>query len=432
MKQEHIIIIGNGVAGITTARHLRKRSQARITVISSESKHFFSRTALMYIYMGHMKYEHTKPYSDDFWEKNRIDLLQARVETVEPDKKLLLLENGQTLNYDKLVIATGSKTATYGWKGLDLEGVQGLYSLQDLQQMELNTQGIKQAVVVGGGLIGVEMAEMLHTRGIKVKMLVREEHFWGNVLPKKEGELIGRHLAKEGIELLYQTELDEIIGDEDQKAKAIKTKKGDLIDCDFVGLCTGVRPNIDFLKNSALEIDKGILVDEHLQSNLPDIYAAGDCAQIRHPKQGRKAIEAVWYVGKMMGEVIAATLSGNQTKYHPGPWFNSAKFFHIEYQTYGEVPTEISSDQASLYWEDPEKEKALRIVYELDSEKLIGIHAFGIRLDHQLCDQWLRQEIKITELIPILSKANFDPEFYDNPFPNIEKDFSAQLKTPQL
>ncbi|MAY84292.1 MAG: FAD-dependent oxidoreductase [Flavobacteriales bacterium] len=430
MKEERIIIIGNGVAGITTARHLRKRSNCRITVISSESKHFFSRTALMYIYMGHMKYEHTKPYSDDFWEKNRIELLQARVDEIQPNEKQLKLADGETLSYDKLVIATGSKTATYGWKGLELEGVQGLYSLHDLQQMEINTKGIQNAVVVGGGLIGVEMAEMLHSRGIHVKFLVREDRFWGSVLPKEEGELIGNHLISEGIELRYQTELDEIIGE--GKVQTIKTKSGETINCDFVGICTGVKPNVDFLRNSALEIDKGILVDEYLQTNLPDIYAAGDCAQLRNARKGRKAIEAVWYVGKMMGEVLGATLAGSPTKYNPGHWFNSAKFFQIEYQTYGEVPANLSSGQASLYWQASQKEKALRVVYESESRKLIGIHAFGIRLSHPQCDSWLKTGIQMSELINELPKANFDPEFYENPFPEVQQTFSRQLKEPQL
>jgi len=425
MKKERVVIIGNGVAGITTARHLRKRSDASITVISAESKHFFSRTALMYIYMGHMRYEDTKPYSDDFWVKNRIDLLQASVQQVITEKKQLILQDERIIPYDKLVLATGSKTATYGWKGMELAGVQGLYSLQDLRQMELNTQGIKQAVVVGGGLIGVEMAEMLHSRGIQVKFLIREDRFWGSVLPQEEGNLIGRHLSKEGIELRYQTELDEILGD--RRVTGIKTESGETIACDFLGICTGVKPNLAFLKDSGIKIDRGILVDEYLQTNLPDIYAVGDCAQLIQPQSGRKAIEAVWYVGKMMGEVLGATLSGQKTKYQPGQWFNSAKFFHIEYQTYGEVPSKPIPGMASLYWEDEKQEKAIRLVYEEASEKLLGLHTLGIRLKHEQCDEWLNSEIRLTKLIPNLQLANFDPEFYKDPFPDIQHAFNTYL-----
>jgi len=106
---EHIVIIGNGVSGITTARHIRKLSDKKITVISAETDHFFSRTALMYIYMGHMKFENTKPYEDWFWEKNRIDLLRAYVQKINTAEKTLTLDNGTDLGYDKLVLAVGSK-----------------------------------------------------------------------------------------------------------------------------------------------------------------------------------------------------------------------------------------------------------------------------------------------------------------------------------
>ena len=106
---KHIVIIGNGIAGITAARHIRKRSTHRITVISAETDYFFSRTALMYVYMGHMKFEHTKPYEDWFWEKNRIELKRAYVKAVKPEVNCVVFDDDTTLRYDDLIIATGSK-----------------------------------------------------------------------------------------------------------------------------------------------------------------------------------------------------------------------------------------------------------------------------------------------------------------------------------
>ena len=123
-----IVIIGNGIAGITAARHLRKLATDTITVISSETEHFFSRTALMYIYMGHLKYEHTKPYEDWFWKKNKIDLVKAHVTEVRTSSKELILNSGESISYDTLILATGSKSNRFGWPGQDAKGVQGLYS----------------------------------------------------------------------------------------------------------------------------------------------------------------------------------------------------------------------------------------------------------------------------------------------------------------
>ena len=129
---EKIVIIGNGIAGITAARHIRKNSNNEIVVISAETEFFFSRTALMYIFMGHMRFEDIKPYEDWFWVKNRIYLIFNRVETIVPDSKKLICSDGQQISYDKLILAVGATPNKFGWPGQDLKGVQGLYSYQDL------------------------------------------------------------------------------------------------------------------------------------------------------------------------------------------------------------------------------------------------------------------------------------------------------------
>lgn len=416
---EHVIIIGNGIAGVTTARTLRKKSSCRITIISSETPFFFSRTALMYVYMGHMGAEQVKPYADDFWATNKIELLFEHVETLDLTNKALKLRSGMTLHYSKLVLATGSTPNFFNWPGQNLSGVQGLYSWNDLQRLEANTHPpeaknnpkIKHAVIVGGGLIGVELAEMLISRNIKVTFLVREGHFWGSVLPPEEGLLIVKHLEKHGVRLLMNTELKEIRGDMQRTVNAVVTTKGEEIKCGFVGITTGVRPNIDFLRESGLEIDRGLLVDKHLRTSNAAVFAVGDCAQIRNPLPHRAAIEPVWYTGRMMGECLGGTLAGKETEYRPGHWFNSAKFFDIEYQVYGQVPANPAEHLQSFYWQHSNGLRALRFVYD-DQKIFRGIHAFGIRLRHELADRWLSQNRSIEDAICELPDLNFDPEFY--------------------
>ena len=416
----HVVIIGNGIAGITAARHIRKFSDKQITVISAETDYFFSRTALMYVYMGHLKFEHTQPYENWFWKKNRIDLKQAYIEEVDFKNKKLFSAVGEEIAYDQLILATGSVTNFRGWKGQEIDGVQGLVSKQDLELLEKNSTNLTHAVIVGGGLIGVELAEMLHTRKIEVSMVVREPHFWGSVLPKEEGKLISKHIQQHGINLLFETELDEIIADANNQVKAIITKSGKQIECQLVGIATGVKPNISFLKNTELETDKGILVNRNLETNISDVYAIGDCAQQREAIGNRKPVEAVWYTGRMMGEAVAQSICGNPTAYHPGNWFNSAKFFDIEYQTYGWVFPKKKEGFSDFYWEDEKNERALHFQYKTDSKEFVGVNAFGIRLRHEILDAWLTEKLSIKEVIQQFSKANFDKEF--------SKKFSRQLQ----
>ena len=406
-----IVIIGNGISGVTAARHIRKNSDQEILIISGESEHFYSRTALMYIYMGHMRYEDTKPYEDWFWKKNRIDLLFDFVSSVDFTNKKLLLKSGGDVDYDKLLIATGSKSKILEWPGKDLNGVQGLYSLQDLELLEENTKNIKRAVVVGGGLVGVELAEMLRSRKIEVTYLVRENEFGENYLPLKQAKMISNHVREHHIDLKLGTELQRIEG-ENGRVKSVITNTGEEIDCQFVGLCIGVSPNIDFLRDSDLKVDRGILVNEYLETNISDVYALGDCAQFETEIKNRKIIEQVWYTGRMHGETVAQTVCGNKLAYQPGPWFNSAKFFDIEFQTYGMVFAEKNEIDAEFYWEHPNGKMSIYIIWDKDSKEFKGINLLGIRMRHELFDKWLKEKANIETVMSELRQANFDPELY--------------------
>jgi NAD(P)H-nitrite reductase large subunit len=366
----------------------------------------------MYIYMGHLRPQDTQPYEPQFWKKNRIELLKAHVQQIDTTRKSLLLDNNTNIGYDKLILATGSKTNKFGWPGQDLKQVSGLYTLQDLDAMEAASKNMKRAVIVGGGLIGIEMAEMFHSRKISVTMLVREQSYWNNILPEQESQMINRHIQEHGIDLRLETELKEIVDDGTGTACAIITKTGEKIQCQYVGLTAGVSPNIDLVKNTQIETNRGILVNNYLETNIPGIYAIGDCAEHRTPKPSRRSIEAIWYTGRMAGEVCAYNICGIPVEYYPGIWFNSAKFLDIEYQVYGNVPTQLTDQQDTLYWEHQSGKKSIRIVYDKISMTVIGFNLMGVRYRHEICENWIRQYAHIEEVLQHLAAANFDPEFF--------------------
>lgn len=415
---EHIVIVGNGISGVTAARHIRKNSDHKITIVSAEAKYFFSRTALMYIYMGHMKFEHTQPYENWFWNKNNIHLKEGYVSVLNTDKKTLQFKDSSLISYDKLIIATGSKPNKFGWPGQELEGVMGMYHKQDLDNLEKhapNKEVCKRAVIVGGGLIGIELAEMLRSRKIPVTFLVREASFWNGVLPAQESEMINKHIKEHHIDLRLSTNLKEIKSDKNGKVKSIIIEEtGEEIFCNVVGLTAGVTPNIDFLKDSKIDIKRGVLVNRFLETNIPDVYAIGDCAEQHEAIGQRRNIEAVWYTGRMMGETLAQTICGNKREYNPGHWFNSAKFLDIEYQTYGWVFSERGKKENETYfqWQHPKDNKCITISYDGNTRQFLGINTFGIRMRHEIFDTWLTENQSIEFVLEYLADANFDPEFY--------------------
>lgn len=408
----HLVIIGNGISGITAARFVRKRdARARITVISDETDFFYARTALMYVYMGQLRLEDTKPYEDRFWSENRITCVRDRVEAVAPDAKRVSLRSGRTIDYDVLVVATGSKTAYYEWPGQELEGVQGLYGVPDLEQMERSTRGVRRAVVVGGGLVGIEMAEMLHSRDIPVTFLVREAAYMDYLLPAEESGLVRREIERHGIDLRLGTELAAVLPDDAGRARAVVTTDGEEIPCEFVGIATGVRPNVDFLRGSEIDVNRGVVVNEYFETSCPGVYAVGDCAEIvpGGGEQGR--VEQLWYTGRRHGKLVAETICGDRQPYRPAVFYNSAKFFTVEYQTYGVVSPRLPAGHDTFVWEDPRHPRLLRMQFEKESRRVVGFNVLGTRYRHEVCASWIRAGRTVEYVLAHLGEANFDPEF---------------------
>lgn len=408
---KHIVIIGNGISGVTAARFIRKMSDHDITIISDETDHFYSRTALMYIYMGHLRYKDTKPYEDWFWQKNRIATVRGYVEQVDTGGRRLRLADGRKIDYDVLIVATGSRWNTFGWPGENLSAVQGLYGMPDLERMEENTRNIRRAVVVGGGLIGIEMAEMLHSRHIPVTFLVREAGYMDYVMPLEESVMINEEIRRHGIDLRLTAELTEILGDDRNRARAVVTSRGEEIPCGFVGLTAGVHPNCAVVRDSPIETNRGVLVNEFFETSEPDVYAVGDCAEFRKDGIGSRRIEQLWYTGRMHGKTVARTICGERSAYDPGPFFNSAKFFTIEWQTYGDIQPVRPDGVETLLWR--EGRRLVRIDH--DEERVLGFNLMGVRFRHDVCERWLRECRPVDYVLAHFDEAGFDEEFQRRP-----------------
>ena len=315
------------------------------------------------------------------------------------------------VSFDKLLIATGSRSNKFGWPGQDLDGVQGLYSLMDLRLLYENVKGARSAVIVGGGLIGIELAEMLHSRNIHVTFLVREESYWTNVLPIEESRMINRVILEQGIDLKLTTELKEIVGNDSGRVRGVVTNKDEFIECQIVGLTAGVSPNTALAKTSGIKTGRGILVDWSFRTDTPDVFAAGDCAEIITEGEGRNLIQQVWYTGKNQGKVAGEVIAGQHSVYDPGIWYNSAKFFDLEYQTYGTVRNVPAQGEDNLYWEHPDRSRSIRIVTK--DGAVCGINVMGLRYSHRVCESWVAEKRSLDYVLDHLGDANFDPEFYE-------------------
>ena len=396
----HAVIVGNGIAGVTAARHVRKASgQARITMVSDEALEPYSRTALMWVYMGALTQRHTWLYEERFWGENRIDRVRDRAVSLDTDRQRLALEGGD-LAYDRLLIATGSRPAIPAWPGADLPGVQGLYHLSDLDRMEADTRDIDHAVVVGGGLIGVELAEMLRTRGIGVTFLVREPRYLAKAFTDTESALVEAEIRRHGVDLRMATEVERIEGA--SRAEAVVTTDGERLPAVFVGVGTGVRANTGWLGES-LEANRGVLVDRQLAASARNVWAAGDCAELRDPPPGVRAVEPIWYTARLQGATAGLAMAGHPRDYDPGVFFNSAKFFDLEWQVYG------AASGPGQDWQTSDGRRSFRIRH--DGERVLGVNGLGVRMRQTVCSRWIAEGWPLDRALADLDSAVFDPEF---------------------
>jgi NADPH-dependent 2,4-dienoyl-CoA reductase/sulfur reductase-like enzyme len=286
-------------------------------------------------------------------------------------------------------------------------------------------------VVVGGGLIWIEMAEMLKTRKIAVTMLVRENNYWDNVLPEEEARLINRHIREHHVDLRLGVELRSVEADKEGKISAVTTSSGEKIPCQFAGIAIGVKPNVDLFRESPLDTGEGILTDVYFRTNMENVFAIGDCVEFRDiPGPDRKKIEQVWYTARMHGETLAYSLTADKpVKYCPGVWFNSAKFFDIEYQTYGFIPPVHVKGQRSFYWEHREGKMCFRMLYDDQSKAILGINSLGMRWRHAFFDKAIKEGWHIDKVMQDLEQANFNPEFFEPYYMEIIEAYNQQYGT---
>jgi NADPH-dependent 2,4-dienoyl-CoA reductase/sulfur reductase-like enzyme len=256
---------------------------------------------------------------------------------------------------------------------------------------------------------------MLRTRGIGVTLLVREAGYQAKVLPAEASAMVNDEIRRHGVDLRLSTEIAQIETGSDGRAIAVVTSHGDRVACDFLALTIGVQPNVAWLEGSGIEIERGVLVDEALRTNVEGIFAAGDCAELRTPGPGRRATEPLWYTARQQGLVAAYGLTGEPRPYRPGLFYNSAKFFDLEYQVYGRIEPEPRAGEATLLARSPDGRQALHVQY-LDGTRdepgaVVGFNAMGVRLRHDVCAAWIAGKTPLREVVARLSEADFDPEF---------------------
>jgi len=326
---KNFIIIGNSAAGVAGIESIRKNDkQSKITVISDEDYNSYCRCLISYYLSGEVKEDKILYRPESFYKENNINLLlNKKVVHIDPKKNRVILEDKSNLGYDSLLIATGASPKIPEITGIKKKGVFGFRTIKDAKEIEGLVPVTKTACVLGGGLIGLKAAYGLKKRGVDVKVIIGSKQVLSQMLDFESAQFVQKRLEENGIELILGQNVQEIIGNGD--IKAVKLDSGKAIGCSLVIVGKGVSPNIGLIKDTQIKINQGVITGELLDTNIPNIYAAGDVSESFDIALGRHAVNALWPVAVEQGKTAGLNMAGEKTNYQGSVGMNSIEFFGL-------------------------------------------------------------------------------------------------------
>ncbi|MBI5303967.1 MAG: FAD-dependent oxidoreductase [Chloroflexi bacterium] len=334
----HHLIIGNGAAGMSAAEEIRRRDHtAHITILSDEPVPMYSRPGLAYLLMGEIPETRVFCRTPDYYDQKHFHLIHARVASLDVARHAVNLDDGRAIVFDTLLLATGSSAVRASFPGSDLDGIVYLDNLANVQDILRRVDdGARAAVIVGGGITAMEMAEGLCHRGVETHYLLRKKTIWSALLTRAESQIVEDHARAIGVRIHYNEEIAEIIG-AGKRVGGVCTTSGQRIACDLVGVAIGVRPNIALAKAAGITVERGIVVNELLESSAPGIFAAGDAAQVFDHWSGEYRVDDLWPSAIAAGRAAGANMAGGHTPYIKGVPFNAALLFGVHLTAIGQA-----------------------------------------------------------------------------------------------
>ena len=359
------LIIGNGVAGTTAAENIRKNnSDSKITIITDEDLSFYYRIRINEYIAGDIGQDDLLAKKTSWYEDNNIDLmLNTRVISADPDKKNIVTEKGETISYDKLLIATGSHSFMPPVKGSLTQGVFAVRNISDARNIMSYAGHINEVVVIGGGLLGLEAGNAFRKMGKNVTVV----EFFPRLLPRQldvdGAKRLQAIMEGMGFSFRLDAKTEEIEGED--AVRAVRLAGGVTIETLMVVISAGVRPNMDLAEPLGLETDKGIIINEHMLTNKPDIYAAGDVAEFNGIPYG------IWPAAMDQGKIAGLNMAGVDAVYAGTTMANTLKVVGIDLASAGDIDAENKFESKTVSDDNTYKKIAL------DNNRIIGCIMLG-------------------------------------------------------
>ncbi|WP_407312988.1 NAD(P)/FAD-dependent oxidoreductase [Desulfosporosinus sp. SB140] len=347
------IVVGNSAAGLFAVEEIRKHDiHSELIVLTAEDEPSYSRCLTTYFLAGDIPASRLYLRDIDFAKQLNLTIVYGvEVNRIDPTHRRVQSSDGQEWNYSKLLLAMGASANKLSIPGRNLPEVFTLRTMKDALDIEaVLERGARKVVVIGGGLVSLKSAYALRKRGLEVTVLISSNQILSQMLDKKAGDLIQKHLEAHGVNFLLQTEASKITGEE--HVQGVLTARNTILEADVVIVGKGVQPNIGNLGDSGLNIGRGIQVDHSLATNLPNIYAAGDIAETWDLVRQTFTVNATWPNASTQGRIAGANMCGGHEVYPGSLGLNSVDFFGLSAMSVG--ITKLPEHKAQENWNQQE------------------------------------------------------------------------------
>ena len=402
MMKRKLVMIGNGMAGVRCMEEILKRNREAfdITIVGDEPYPNYNRIMLSHVLQGKTEIKDININDWKWYEDNDITLFTGEIVTeIDPEEKEIKTDKGSVISYDELIIATGSSAFILPVNGNELEGVIGFRTIQDTEFMIETADRYQKAVVIGGGLLGLEAARGLMDRGMEVEVVHLMPSLMEQQLDAPAAKMLKKDLEAQGMKFLMEKQTTEIYGNE--RVEGIKFSDGTSVECDLVVMAVGIRPNIQLAKHAGLDVNRGIIVDDHMQTSIPSIYAVGECAEHNGITYG---LVAPLYE---QGTALAAYLTGAKTTGYQGSILSTQlKVAGCDLFSGGKIAEDDETDAIIVHDQFAGVYKKVLVA----NNKVVGVVLYGDASDGTRLFTMLKKETDISEFTSaaVLQKAGED------------------------
>lgn len=396
------VVVGNGVAGTTAAETIRKHDpNGRVTLITDEPYPLYNRVALPRFLRGDIDQRRVMMRDVEAHQRKGIDLrLGTRVTRVNLQERTVLLQDGQEMAFDRLLLATGGRPRRLQVPGADARGIHYFQTLDDARRLREHARGARRAVTVGGSYIAYELTEGLRSLGLEVTWLIRGPRFLHRVLDEQGGLLVDDIARRHGVNVVYGEEVARVQV-RDGVVTGVETTGGRHIDCDIVACGLGLILNVEFLQDSGIEMGRGILTDARLETNVPGVFAAGDVAEFFDTFIQRHNVMGTWNNAQGHGRVAGVNMTGGDRRYTDVPHYTTTLFDST--MTAIGMTTEVDPNLESVVLCDRKAGSYRRLFFDAE-DRLVGAVLIGDLTPRREIAQMITARQRVTDRQQVLER----------------------------